>query len=81
VVGAKLTLQAGDRTLTRFAKGGGSYLSASDRRHLFGLGTASAVGRLTVVWPCGDTQSWDGLAAISHRRPIRLERSMPLGLR
>jgi hypothetical protein len=61
-VGAKLTLEVGDRKLTRFARGGGSYLSSGDRRHLFGLGPAGTVGRLTVAWPWGETQSWDGLA-------------------
>jgi hypothetical protein len=32
VVGAKITLKAGGRTQTRFAIGGGSYLSSGDRR-------------------------------------------------
>jgi hypothetical protein len=62
VVGAKLTLEAGGRTLTRFAKSGGSYLSSGDRRQLFGLGSANAVGRLTVTWPWGKEDHWDGLA-------------------
>jgi hypothetical protein len=44
VVGARLTLALGDRKLTRFARGGGSYLSSGDRRHLFGLGPADRVG-------------------------------------
>jgi hypothetical protein len=62
VVGAKLTLEVGERLLTRFARGGGSYLSSGDRRHLFGLGRADKVGRLTVVWPSGQKQEWNGLA-------------------
>ena len=62
IVGAKLTLEAGSRTLTRFAKGGGSYLSSGDRRLLFGLGGAESVGRLTVAWPWGELQTFDGLA-------------------
>jgi hypothetical protein len=61
VVGAKVTLEAGGRTQTRFVKGGGSYLSSGDRRLLFGLGGAGQPGRLTVVWPSGVTQHWDGL--------------------
>jgi hypothetical protein len=63
VVGAKVTLEVGGRTLTQFAKGGGSYLSSGDRRLLFGLGTANRPGRLTVSWPRGTTQTRDGLAA------------------
>jgi hypothetical protein len=62
VVGAKLTLEVGGRTLTRFSKGGGSYLSSGDRRHLFGLGAATTVGRLTVAWPQGSVQTVEGLA-------------------
>jgi enediyne biosynthesis protein E4 len=61
-VGAKLTLDVGGRKLTRFAKGGGSYLSYGDRRHLFGLSSAANVGRLTIVWPSGKEQTFDGLA-------------------
>lgn len=50
------------RRLTRFAKGGASYLSSSDRRHVFGLGETAKVGRLTVVWPSsGQEQTWDDL--------------------
>jgi hypothetical protein len=60
LVGAKLTLESGKRRLTRFAKGGGSYLSSGDRRHLFGLGDGSAE-RLTVTWTWGTVESWEGL--------------------
>ena len=46
VVGSTVVLQGDTRTLTRFAKGGGSYLSASDPRLLFGLGTTEKVQRV-----------------------------------
>jgi hypothetical protein len=62
VVGARLTLEVGDQKLTKFAKGGGSYASSPDRRHLFGLGTQGEVGALTVSWPRGQAQTWKGLA-------------------
>jgi enediyne biosynthesis protein E4 len=68
VVGAKLTLEVGGRRLTRFAQGGGSYLSSSDRRHVFGLGGADKVGRLTVAWPWGKEEHWDGLAVDRYWR-------------
>ncbi|HLJ96186.1 MAG TPA: CRTAC1 family protein, partial [Gemmataceae bacterium] len=51
VVGAKVVLELDGRRQTRFAKGGGSYLSSGDRRFLFGLGTSTQAARLTVVWP------------------------------
>ncbi len=61
VAGATVVLETEDRTLTRFARGGGSYLSTSDPRLLFGLGTAGRVGKLTVRWPWGQAEEWKGL--------------------
>jgi hypothetical protein len=79
VVGAKLTLEVGDRKLTRFAKGGGSYLSANDPRRLFGLGKTDKIGRLTVDWPSGEprTQHWDNLPIDRYWRLVQGE-TMPL---
>jgi enediyne biosynthesis protein E4 len=68
VVGARVQLQVGKRTLTRFAKGGGSYLSSGDRRLLFGLGPDGKPGPLTVTWPNGSRQTFDGLAADRYYR-------------
>ncbi len=61
VVGSTVVVEAAGRRLTRFAKGGGSYLSAGDPRLLFGLGPTTRVGRVTVKWSWGETQTWDGL--------------------
>lgn len=66
IVGAKLTLQTPTASLTRFRTSGGSYLSSNDRRILFGLGSSTNVGRLTVEWPVGvepRVQTFDGLTA------------------
>jgi enediyne biosynthesis protein E4 len=63
VVGARVIAEVGDRKLTRFAKGGGSYLSSSDRRLLFGLDKEERVKRITVIWPNQKEQTeqhWDG---------------------
>jgi hypothetical protein len=70
VVGARLTLEVGGRRLTRFAQGGGSYLSSSDRRHVFGLGPTKRVGRLTVAWPGGKEVHWDGLEVDRYWRLV-----------
>lgn len=68
VVGSTVVAELEDgRKLTRFAKGGGSYLSASDTRLLFGPGTASKIRRLTVRWSWGKEQSWDGGALGTDR--------------
>ncbi len=61
-VGTRVILRAGGRTQTRFARGGGSYASSSDRRLVFGLGAADRVERVTVIWPDGRRQEWTGLA-------------------
>ena len=58
VVGARIILEAGGRTQTRFAKAGGSYASSSDRRHLFGLGETEKISKLSIVWPDGSRQEW-----------------------
>ncbi len=68
VVGARLSLEVDGRRQWRFAKGGGSYLSARDPRHVFGLGKADRVGRLTVIWPNGKEQHWDNLAIDRYYR-------------
>ncbi len=82
VAGATVNLEAGGRTHTGFARGGGSYLSSSDPRLLFGLGPAGPVGRLTVRWPWGGTEVWDGLEAGAywevregHQEPRRIPRT------
>jgi len=73
IVGAKVQLQVGERTLTRFAKGGGSYLSSNDRRLLFGLGSETKPGRLTVTWPNGVQQHIDGLAVDRYHRIFQVQ--------
>ncbi len=60
VVGARVSLTAGGRTQTRFAKGGGSYASTPDRRFVFGLAAADKIETLAVVWPDGKRQEWAG---------------------
>ena len=59
MVGSTVILEGTTRRLTRFAKGGGSYLSASDPRILFGLGASEGVRRVTVKWSWGETQTWE----------------------
>jgi hypothetical protein len=75
VVGARLILEAAGRKQARFAKGGGSYASSSDRRHVFGLGETAKIDRLTVIWPNGDRQHWSNLAVDQYHRLIQDEAS------
>jgi hypothetical protein len=53
LVGAKVEMNAGGRTQTRFCKGGGSYASSGDPRILFGLGRIGTVDSITITWPDG----------------------------
>jgi hypothetical protein len=68
LVGAKVVLEAGGRKQSRWCKGGGSYLSTNDSRLTFGLGETGAVGRLTVYWPSGREQHWEGLGVDRYWR-------------
>jgi hypothetical protein len=76
IAGATVHLEAGGRRLTRFTKSGGSYLSSSDPRIVFGLGTADRVDKLTVQWPWGELQEWD-VGSLAIDRYWRLEEGTP----
>lgn len=80
VTGARVTLDVEGQRRTRFVLGGGSYLSSGDRRLVFGLGQGKP-GRLTVTWPWGGEQTWNGLEANRYHRleESRAERAVPSG--
>jgi hypothetical protein len=67
LVGSRVTVEVDGQKRTGFVKGGGSYLSASDPRLLFGLGKAQKVSRVTVEWSWGHTQHWEGAALAVDR--------------
>jgi tetratricopeptide (TPR) repeat protein len=62
-VGAKVSVTAGGRSQVAERFGGGSYLSASDPRLHFGLGTAVKADRVEVRWPSGRRDAYQQLAA------------------
>jgi ASPIC and UnbV len=43
---------------------------SNDPRHVVGLGPATHAGRLTVHWPNGQTQHWDGLGIDRYWRLV-----------
>jgi hypothetical protein len=60
IVGARVVLERGGRQQTRFAKGGGSYLSSGDRRLVFGLGKDDGKDlKLKVFWPSGKEEEFE----------------------
>ena len=56
-IGARITLKAGDLTLTREVAGGNGYSSQSSTRVHFGIGPASQVDSLRIRWPSGRTEN------------------------
>jgi hypothetical protein len=52
-VGARVAVTAGGRTRVRALVGGASYLTVSDPRLLFGLGSSLRVDSIEVRWPSG----------------------------
>jgi hypothetical protein len=58
--GAQITISCGQKTWTSWVNAAGSYLSSSDPRVHFGLGDATEVTTITVVWPNGDEEVFPG---------------------
>jgi len=73
-LGAVLSTEAGRARFHRQCQTGGSYLSASDRRIHFGLGSVRRVDRLVVRWPDGSTQT---LTTVPVNRRIRVRQGSP----
>jgi hypothetical protein len=65
-VGAEVRVHAGDRVLSRLVAPAYSYASSSDPRVHFGLGSATEVDRIEVIWPGGERESFPGGAADRH---------------
>jgi hypothetical protein len=62
-IGARVRIQAGGISQIREIQGGGSYLSQSDLRANFGLGTAARIDVVEVNWPSGSHQSFKNVDA------------------
>jgi len=61
-IGAKVSVQAGKRTLMDEVRSGSSYISQNDLRVHFGLGATAKADAVTVRWPSGVTERFDDLA-------------------
>ena len=62
-IGASVSLELGERTVTRVVQRASSYLSSRDPRLHFGLGDADSVQNVVVQWLGGATQRFDALDA------------------
>jgi hypothetical protein len=70
-IGARVTVRLGTRKRVYHVKGGGSYLSASDRRLLIGLGASEKVDDVEVRWP-------NAKATVQHFGALAADRSYKL---
>jgi len=62
-IGARVIARAGGKVQHHYLKGGGSYLSVSDRRVHLGLGKATTVDSIEIIWPSGTKQQLQNVAA------------------
>jgi hypothetical protein len=62
-IGARVKLTAGDTSQIREIVAGGSYLSSSDLRAHFGLGSTTKIDKLEISWPSGAQQTFKDFSA------------------
>ncbi len=62
-IGARVTMQVGERTVTRDVRTAYSYLAANDPRIHIGLGDRDLARNVTVRWPDGTTEAFGDLKA------------------
>ena len=62
-IGATVTIEAGDVRQTEAVLSQSSYVSHSDLRVHFGLGSADKIDGITVRWPSGDVEQFPAAAA------------------
>lgn len=55
-IGARVSLSIGPRKLTNEVRSGSTFMSQSDLRLHFGLGTAPVVDAIEIAWPGGETE-------------------------
>ncbi|HSE23907.1 MAG TPA: CRTAC1 family protein [Pyrinomonadaceae bacterium] len=60
-IGARITVNVSKRTLVDEVRSGSSYMSQSDLRVHFGLGTATKIDSVQVHWPSGLLERFDNL--------------------
>ena len=61
-IGARVRVTAGGATQTRLRVSTSGYLSQSDHRLHFGLGDATQVSAIDILWPSGKTQRLEDVA-------------------
>jgi hypothetical protein len=62
-IGARVTVTAARKSWVQEVRSGSSYLSSSDLRLHFGLGSAVAVDHIDILWPSGVAERFPGVPA------------------
>jgi enediyne biosynthesis protein E4 len=62
-IGAKITVVAAGKRFVRMIAPAYSYLTSNDHRAHFGIGGATKVDEIEIVWPDGSTQKFPGVKA------------------
>jgi len=68
-IGAAVTVEAGGLRQTKYLQAGSGFLSQHTKELHFGMGKSEAPVRVTIRWPRGRVQEFDGLA-VNHRVEI-----------
>ncbi len=67
-VGARISVEAGGKTVTDEKKAGSGYQTSGDPRMHFGLGEAQVAEKVTVAWPSGRRQVFENLPGGRYHR-------------
>ena len=62
-IGAIVTVEIGNKKLTRLIAAGTSIHGQEPAEAFFGLGNATVLDRVTVKWPMGDSTVWENVSA------------------
>ena len=77
-LGARVRVEAAGRAQSSAVHGGVTFLSQSDRRVHFGLGSATVVERIEIIWPDGERQVLEDLAADQHLTIVQAGQGPPM---
>ena len=70
-IGARVTVESNGRKLKKRIYAGDGYLSQSSKRLTFSLSDVETVDKVTVEWPGGSSESFEGLAAGRRHRLVQ----------
>ncbi len=65
-IGAVVTVKLRDRTMVSMLAAGDGYMCSNQRQVFFGLGELADIESVSVQWPCGETQTYEGLTPDSE---------------